>query len=70
MPQSASNRDDNVRVASLHVGQNCFLVVAEEEDFPRTEPGHWGSWVDDYSWYYYFGRLVYMDPFDKRFFDS
>ena len=27
-------------------------------------------WVDNYLGHYYFGCLVYMDPFDERFFDS
>ncbi len=46
------------------------MVVAEEGDFPCTGPGHCNSWVGNYLWYYYFGCLVYMDPFDEQFFDS
>ena len=46
------------------------MVVAKDGDFPRTGPWHCNDRVDDYSRYYCFGCLVYMDPFDKRFFDS
>ncbi len=70
LAQLASDEDDAIRVAVLRAGQNGFLVLAEEGDFPRTGPWHHDSWVDDYSRYYYFGHLVYMDPFDKRFFNS
>ncbi len=71
LAQLASDRAVAVCVAVLHAGQNCFLVVAEEGDFPHTEPWHCDGWVDDYLRYYYFGRLVYMDPFDfdERFFN-
>ena len=41
LAQLASNEDDAVRVAVLHAGQNGFLVVAEEGDFPCTGPWHW-----------------------------
>jgi hypothetical protein len=68
--QSASNRDGAVHVAVLRVGQNGFLVVAEEGDFPCTGPWHCDGWVDNYSRYYYFGRLIYMDPFDEWFLNS
>jgi hypothetical protein len=70
LAQLASNEEDAVPVAVLCAGQNGFLVVAEEGNFPHTGPWHCDGWVDDYSRYYYFGRLVYMDPFDERFFDS
>jgi hypothetical protein len=70
LAQLASDENDAIRVAVLHAGQNGFLVLAEEGDFPRTGPWHRNGWVDDYSRYYYFGCLVYMDPFDERFFDS
>ncbi len=70
LAQLASDEDDAIRVAVLRVGQNRFLVLAEEGDFPRTGPWHCDGWVDDYSHYYYFGCLVYMDPFDERFFNS
>jgi hypothetical protein len=68
--QLASDEDNAIRVAVLHAGRNIFLVLAEEGDFPCTGPWHCDGWVDDYSRYYYFGRLVYMDPFNKWFFDS
>jgi hypothetical protein len=58
--------EDTVSVAILHVGRNRFLVLEEEGDFPCTEPWHRDGWVDDLSQYYYFGCLVYMDPFDER----
>ncbi len=70
LAQLASNEKDAVRVAVLHAGRNGFLVVAEEGDFPCTRPWHCNGWVDNYSRYYYFGCLVYMDPFNERFFDS
>ncbi len=70
MAQLASNEDDAICVAVLRVGRNGFLVLAEEGDFPRTGPRHRNGWIDDYSCYYYFDRLVNMDPFNKRFFDS
>ncbi len=70
LAQLAFNRDDAVHVAVLHAEQNGFLVIANEGDFPHTEPWHCDGWVDDYLRYYYFGWLVYMDPSDKRFFDS
>ena len=70
LAQLASNEDDAIRVAVLRAGQNGFLVLAEEGDFSHTGPWHRDGWVDDYSHYYYFGCLVYMDPFDERFFDS
>ncbi len=70
MAQLASNRNDTVRVAVLRMGRNGFLVVAEERDFPCTGPWHCDGWDDNYLRYYYFGCLVYMDPFDKWFFDS
>ena len=47
-----------------------MLVLVQEGDFPCTGPWHHDGWVHEFSWYYYFGRLVYMDPFDKRFFNS
>jgi hypothetical protein len=68
--QLAPNEKDAVCIAILLAGRNGFLVLAEEGDFPRTGPWHRDCWVDDYSHYYYFGCLVYMDPFDERFFDS
>jgi hypothetical protein len=70
LAQLASNEDDAIRVAVLRAGRNGFLVSAEEGDFPCMGPWHCNGWVDDYSHYYYFGCLVYMDPFDKRFFNS
>jgi hypothetical protein len=70
LAQLASDEDDAIRVSVLRVEQNGFLVLAEEGDFPRTGPWHRDGWVDDYSRYYYFGCLVYMDPFNERFFDS
>jgi hypothetical protein len=38
LAQLASDRDDTVGDAVLHVGQNDFLVVAEEGDFPCMGP--------------------------------
>ncbi len=70
LAQLASNEDDAIHVAVLRAGRNGFLVLAEEGDFSRAGPWHHDGWVDDYSRYYYFGCLVYMDPFDKRFFNS
>ncbi len=70
MAQLASDEDDAVCVAVLCMGRNGSLIVAEEGDFPCTWPWHRNGWVDNYSGYYYFGRLVYMDPFDEWFFDS
>ncbi len=70
LAQLASDEEDTVRVAVFHAGRNGFLVVAEEGDFPRTGPWHRNGWVDNYSRYYYFGCLVYMDPFDEQFFNS
>ncbi len=70
LAQSASNRDGAVHVAVLRMGQNGFLVVAEEGDFPCTGPWHCDGWVDNYSRYYYFGCLIYMDPFDEWFLNS
>ncbi len=70
LAQLASNEDDAIPIAVLRAGQNGFLVLAEEGDFPCTGPWHCNGWVDDYSHYHCFGRLIYMDPFDKRFFDS
>jgi hypothetical protein len=70
LAQLVSDKDYAVRVAVLCMGQNGFLAVAEEGDFPCTGSWHCNGWVDDYSRYYYFGCLVYMDPFDERFFDS
>jgi hypothetical protein len=51
-------------------GEMVFLGLAEEGDFPHTGPWHCDGWVDHYSCYYYFGRLICMDPFDERFFNS
>jgi hypothetical protein len=70
LAQLASDEDDAIRVAVLRTGRNGFLVLAEEGDFPRTGPWHRNGWDDDYSRYYYFGCLVYMDPFDEQFFNS
>ncbi len=70
MAQLSSDRKDAAHVAVLHTGQNGFLVVAEEGGFHRMGLWHHDGCVDDYSRYYYFGCLVYMDPFDERFFDS
>jgi hypothetical protein len=70
LAQLASNEDNAIPVAVLHAEQNGFLVLAEEGDFPCMGPWHRDGWVDDYSRYYYFVCLVYIDPFDKRFFDS
>jgi hypothetical protein len=70
LAQLATDEEDTVRVAILHAGQNGFLVVADDGDFPCTGPWHCNGWVDDYLRYNYFGRLVYMDPFNKRFFNS
>ncbi len=70
LAQLASDENNAIRVAVLHAGQNGFLVLAEEGDFPRMGPWHRNGWVDDYSRYYYFSCLVYMDPFDERFFNS
>jgi hypothetical protein len=70
LAQLSSDRVDAAHVAVLHAGQNDFLVVAEEGDFPHMGPWHHDGWVDDYSRYYHFGCLVYMDPFDERYFDS
>jgi hypothetical protein len=70
LAQLTSDRDDAVHVSVLRAGRNGFLVVAEEGIFPCMGPWHCNGWVDNYWWYYYFGCLVYMDPFDKWFFDS
>jgi hypothetical protein len=70
LAQLASDREDAARVAVLGMARNDFLVEAEEGDFPCTGLWHCNGWVDDYSWYYYFGCLVYMDPIDERFFNS
>jgi hypothetical protein len=62
--------EDMVRVGVLRAERNGFLVLAEEGDSPRTGPWHRNGWVIEFSRYYYFGQMVYMDPFDERFFDS
>jgi hypothetical protein len=59
-----------VCVGVLRAEQNGFLVLVEEGDFPRTGPWHHDGWVVEFSRYYYFGQMVYMDPFDERFYDS
>jgi hypothetical protein len=56
------DREDAAHVA--------VLVVAEEGSFPCMGPWHHNGWVDEYLRYYYFGHLVYMDPFGEWFFDS
>jgi hypothetical protein len=68
--QLASDEEDAACVVALRTEQNGFFVVAEKGDFSCTGPWHCNGWVDDYLRYYYFGCLVYMDPFDERFFDS
>ncbi len=70
LAQLASDEDDAIHVAVLRAGRYGFFVLTEEGDFPRTGPWHRDGWVDDYSRYYYFSHLVYMDPFDKRLFNS
>jgi hypothetical protein len=70
LAQLAFDRDDAVCVAVLCAGQNGILVVAEEGGFPCTGPWHCNGVVDNYLRYYYFGHLIYMDPFDEWFFDS
>ncbi len=70
LAQLSSDREDAACVAVLPVGQNVFFVMAEEGGFNRMGPWHQDGWVNDFLWYYYFGRLVYMDPFDEQFFDS
>jgi hypothetical protein len=62
--------EDAVRVVVLHTEWNDFLVLAEDGDFTCTGPWHCDGWVDEFSWHYYFGCLVYVDPFDTRFFGS
>jgi hypothetical protein len=62
--------EDAVCVAVLHVGCDGFLVLVEGGYFLCTGPLHCDGWVDDFLRYYYFGCLVYMDPFDERFFNS
>ena len=62
--------EDVVRIGVLRAERNGFLVLAEEGDFPHTGPWHHNGWVVEFSQYYYFGRMVYMDPFDERLFDS
>jgi hypothetical protein len=62
--------EEVVCVGVLCAERNGFLVLAEEGDFPHTGPWHRNGWVVEFSWYYYFGRMVYMDPFDERFFNS
>ncbi len=62
--------EDSVCVGDLRAKRNGFLVLAEEGDFPRTGPWHRDGWAVKFSWYYYFDWMVYMDPFDERFFDS
>ncbi len=52
LAQLASDEEDAVHVAVLRAGQNGFLVVAEEGDFPCTGPWHCNGWVDNYLWYY------------------
>jgi hypothetical protein len=63
----SSDKKNAARVAVLCMGRHGFLVVAEEGDFPLLEPWHCNGWVDDYLRCHYFGCLVYMDSFDKRF---
>jgi hypothetical protein len=70
LAQLASDEDNAIHVAVLCTGRDVFLVLAEEGDSPRTGPWHRDGWVDDYSRYYYFGHLVYMDPFYEQFFNS
>ncbi len=70
LAQLTSDREDAACVAVLSAAQNIFLVVAGEGDFPLMGPWHHDGWVDDYSRYYYFACLVYMDPFDKLFYNS
>ncbi len=70
LAQLRFDAEDMVCVGVLRAERNRFLVLAEEGDFPRTGPWHRDGWVVNFSWYYYFGRMVYMDPFDERFFDS
>ena len=62
--------EDAARVGVLRAERNGFLVLVEEGDFPRTRPWHCDGWVIEFSWFNYFGRMVYMDLFDERFFDS
>ncbi len=62
--------EDAVRVGVLHAERNGFLVLANEGDFPCTGHWHHEGWVIEFSRYYYFGWMVYMDPFDGRFFGS
>ena len=68
LAQLRFDAEDDVRVGVLRAERNGFLVLAEEGDFPRTGPWHRNGWVMEFSRYYYFGRMVYMDPFDERFF--
>ena len=70
LAQLRFDAEDDVRVGVLRAERNGFLVLAEEGDFPRTGPWHRDGWVIEFSRYYYFGRMVYMDPFDERFLDS
>ena len=62
--------EDVVCICVLSAERNGFLVLADEGDFPCTGPWHCDGWVVEFSWYYYFGWMVYMDPFDERFFNS
>jgi hypothetical protein len=62
--------EDAARVGVLRAERNGFLVLVEEDDFPCTRPWHRDGWVIEFSWFNYFGRMVYMDLFDERFFDS
>jgi hypothetical protein len=62
--------EDVVHVGVLRAERNGFLVLAEEGDFPCTGPWHHNGWVVKFSWFYYFGRMVYMDPVNERFSNS
>jgi hypothetical protein len=67
---STQDQTQSVRVGVFCAEWNGFLVLVEEGDFSRTRPWHRDGWVVEFSWYYYFGQMVYMDPFDERLFDS
>ena len=50
--------EDSVCVAVLRVERNGFSVLAYYGGFLCTGPWHHDGWVDNFSCYFYFGRLV------------
>ncbi len=66
----SSEVEDAVCIAVVHIGRNGSLILVEEGNNPCTGPWHHDGWLNDFLWHYYFGCLVYMDPFSKQFFNS